>query len=183
MEAFREVKSMGVSWNPEENKTGWKSILNYDNYNGRINMAEKIAIRNKATEYRGALTGLQEDSLLSSAYFSEENIQILQNGLRAGVYEVSKKEIVIPPQNIDNLKIIMRSIYLQYANHTKNVKDITEEIQKLNKYVLEYCVKSVYNSAQGYINYCKDQSTLVMPMDRPTQVDRDHKHLEWKQWI
>lgn len=195
MEAFREVKSMGVSWNPEENKTGWKSILNYDNYNGRINivdnedpnirmnMAEKIAIRNKATEYRGALTGLQEDSLLSSAYFSEENIQILQNGLRAGVYEVSNKEIVIPPQNIDNLKIIMRSIYLQYANHTKDVKDITEEIQKLNKYVLEYCVKSVFNEAQGYMNYCKDQSTLVMPMDRPTQVDRDHKHLEWKQWI
>lgn len=195
MEAFREVQNVGVSWNSDENITGWKSILNYDNYNGRINlveenepkmrmqMAEKIAIKNKATEYRGALNGLQEDNLLSRAYFSEENVQILQNGLRAGVYEVSNKEIVIPPQNVDNLKIIMRSIYLQYAKHSDDIKDVTPEIKKLNKYVLDYGIRSIYNEAQGYLNYCKDQSTLVMPMERPGQVDRDYKHLEMKQWI
>uniref|UniRef100_A0A6C0CNU6 Minor capsid protein P8 central region domain-containing protein n=1 Tax=viral metagenome TaxID=1070528 RepID=A0A6C0CNU6_9ZZZZ len=196
MEAFRDIKTVGVAWNSKDDTSGWGSILNYNNYNGRLNiveeeqdptikmkMAEKIGIRNKATEYREALSGLQEDNFLAKAYFSEDNIQILQNGLRAGVYEVSNKEIIIPPQNIDNLKIVMRSIYLQYASHTSEISNITAEIIKLNNYVLEYCIKSVYNEAQGYAKYCRDQSTLVMPMERPQQIDRDYKHLEIKTFL
>ena len=142
-------------------------------------MAEKIGIKNKATEYRDALTGMQETSVLATSYFSEANVQILQNGLRAGVYEISNQKLVIPPQSIDNLKIIMRSIYVQYAKH--HVSETTKhQIQKLNKHVLDYAIPSVYNEAQGYLNYMRDQSTLVMPMERPKQIDRDYKHLEWK---
>ena len=77
-------------------------ILEMQKYNGRINliempdpsvqfkMFEKIAVKNKATNYGDALTGNNvENNLLSSVYFSSENIQIIQNGLRAGVYEMS----------------------------------------------------------------------------------------------
>ena len=142
-------------------------------------MAEKIGIKNKATEYRDALVGMQENSVLATNYFSEANVQILQNGLRAGVYEMSNKKIVVPPQNIDNLKIIMRSIYLQYAKHSVS-DQIKNQIETLNRYVLDYAIPSVYNEAQGYLNYMRDQSTLVMPMERPKQIDRDYKHLEWK---
>ena len=192
MEPFR-AESIGIAWNPNIGATR-DSILNYEQYNGRINiledsdpeirfqMTEKIAIKNKATEYREAITGVHEDNILAKVYFSEGNVQILQNGLRAGVYKMSDKKIVVPPQNIDNLKIIMRSIYLQYAKHTKG-QNITEEVQKLNNYVLDYTIKSVHGEAEGYLNYCRDQSTLVMPMERPQQVDRDYKHLEWKQCI
>ena len=186
-------KDVGVAWDPKGDNHG-DSILNYEQYNGRINivedsdpdirfrMTEKIAIKNKATEYREAITGLQEDNLLAKVYFSEGNIQILQNGIRAGVYEMSGKKIVVPPQNIDNLKIIMRSMYLQYAKHSIG-QNITAEVEKLNNYVLDYAVKSVYGEAQGYLNYCRDQSTLVMPLEHPQQVDRDFKPLEWKRWI
>lgn len=194
MEPFRETKQAGAIWEPQSGTIS-DSILDYEQYNGRINlvedanpdmrfqMMEKIAIKNKATEYRDALAGMQEDSLLAQVYFSEENIQIIQNGLRAGVYEMSEKQIVIPPQNIDNLKIIMRSIYLQYGKHPKTSGEITAEVEKLNQYVLNYAVKSVYGEAQGYLNYCRDQSTLVMPLERPHQPDRDYKHLEWKRWV
>ena len=94
---------------------------------------------------------------------------------------MSKSKIVVPPQNVDNLKIIMRSIYLQYAKHSTS-ESVTKQIEKLNQYVLDYCIQSVYNEAQGYLNYMRDQSTLVMPMDRPKQTDRDFKHLERKQF-
>lgn len=169
-----------------------QSILDMERYNGRINileevdpkvqfkMAEKIAVKNKSTEYREALAGIHEDSLLSQAYFSEQNVQILQNGLRAGVYERSDKKFLIPPQNVDNLKIIMRSIFLQHAEYSD--ESIPQQIERLNSYVLDYAVNSVYNEAVGYMNYCRDQSSLAMPMDRPTQA-REYTTLEFKQWF
>tara|TARA_B100001059_G_C17772939_1_gene549526 strand:+ start:55 stop:654 length:600 start_codon:yes stop_codon:yes gene_type:complete len=195
LEGWKKIEktNFGVQWDPHLG-ANTNSILQYDQYNGRVHllddsnpdlrfqMAEKISIKNKATEYRDALTGLHEETVLSRAYFSEENIQILQNGLRAGVYELSNKEWSVPPQNIDNLKIIMRSIYLQYAKHS-TTESITDQIRKLNQYVLDYAVPKVYNEAQGYLNYIRDQSTLVMPLERAKQSDRDFKHLEWKRFF
>lgn len=194
MKSLIANQTVGVEWNSTSESNSDK-ILDYEKYNGRINllddsdpearfkMAERIAIKNKSTEYRDAVSAEQEDSVLSRAYFSEENVQMLQNGLRAGVYKMSNQEIVIPPQNIDNLKIIMRSMYLTYVNHTNNPSQITSEIERLNKYVIDYAVKSVYNEAQGHIKYIRDVSTLVEPMKLPQQSDRDFKTLEFKTFL
>jgi hypothetical protein len=194
MKSLMINQTVGVEWTQNAG-TKPDSIIDYEKYNGRINilddsnpearfqMAERIAIKNRSTEYRCAVSAELEDSVLSRAYFSEENVQILQNGLRAGVYEKSNKEIVIPPQNIDNLKIIMRSMYLTYVNHTNKPKEITAEIERLNKYVLDYAIKSVYNEAQGYLNYIRDVSTLAEPMKLPQQSDRDFKSLEFKSFM
>jgi hypothetical protein len=163
------------------------------NANGRINlleplstdvmfqMQEKIAIKNKATNYREALVGTFEENNLSRAYFSAENIQIIQNGLRAGVYEMSNEKFVILPQNIDTLKVIMKSIYMQYAeNYTNNV---TEEIVRLNNLVLDYAVPTVYKEAIGYMKYIEDQSTIAMPLAVPRHHDRQYKQLELKNYF
>jgi hypothetical protein len=163
-----------------------------DQYNGRVNivdpnsdirfkMQEKIAIKNKTTEYREALAGTWESNLLSQVYFSEGNIQIIQNALRAGVYKMSKNRFVIPPQNLDTLKIIMRSIYMQYAEHYEN--NITGQVERLNKLVLEYAIPSVYAEAVGYTRYCYDQSTLVTPLELPRHHDREYKQLQLKKWV
>lgn len=162
-------------------------------FNGRVNimndqsdpyaqfkMFEKVAVRNKATEYRDALNGWWERSQLSELFFSAENIQIIQNGLRAGVYEMSKNQIVVAPQNLDNLKIIMRTIYLDKAKHQND--NITEQIEELNRHVLEYCVPFVYKESIAYLKYLRDQSTLVVPLDREVRHDRDYKQLQYKTW-
>jgi hypothetical protein len=75
----------------------------------------------------------------------------------------------------------MRSIYLQYAQH--NVADITGQVSKLNGLVLDYAVPTVYNEAMGYMKYCQDQSSLVVPLDLPRNHDRDYKQLELKKWV
>ena len=169
-----------------------ETILKQENLNGRVNivdvpqniqfeMQEKIAVKNKSTEYRDALNGIFEETTLSKVYFSSENIQIIQNGLRAGVYNMSEKKYVVAPQNIDTLKIIMRSNYLQFADHGN--EDIKSEVTKLNKLVLEYAIPNVFNEVEGYIKYCPDQSTLVTPLDLPQQPDREFKTLELKNYI
>ena len=71
----------------------------------RFQMQEKIAIKNKSTEYRNALAGNLENNILSQVFFSADNVQILQNGIRAGVYNASNNDILVPPQNVDTLKI------------------------------------------------------------------------------
>lgn len=168
-------------------------ILDMEKYNGRVNiveppspnivfqMQERIGIKNKATEYREALAGTWESNVLAQVFFSAENIQIIQNGLRAGVHKMSDNKFVIAPQNIDTLKVIMRSIYLQYAEH--RVNDITGQVERLNKLVLDYAVPSVYNETVGYIKYCQDQSTLVVPLEIPRHHDRLYKQLELKPWF
>lgn len=170
-------------------------ILDMERYNGRINlmelpdkniqfqMAEKIALKNKSTEYRDSLAGILEDNLLSRVFFSSGNVQILQNGLRAGVYRMSgERKLVIAPQNVDNLKIIMRSIYLQYAEHREDIT-VTKQVEDLNKIVLDYIIPTVYNETIGYLKYIQDQSTLVQPLDLPKLVDKDYKQLELKKWF
>lgn len=166
------------------------SMLNNSiQYNGRVNtlelsedpdarfkMFEKIAIKNKATEYREPLKNDFEENALSQAFFCKENVQIVQNGLRAGVYKMSgEKQLVVAPQNIDVLKTIMRHMFIQYAQfHPDN---IAAQIERLNQAVWEYAVPNVYSEAMGYLKYLQDTSTLVVPIDRPKQVDRCFKSL------
>ncbi len=166
------------------------TILDLAKYNGRINiiqppdmgiqmkMTEKIMIVNKSTDYRD---NVFEDNVLSKLFFSAENIQIIQNGIRAGVYEKSNELYIIPNQNVNNLKIIMRSTYLQYAEHKPD--GITAQVERLNKIVLDYCIPSVYNEAVGYERYCQDQSSLVVPLEQPRNHDRNYKQLELKPWV
>jgi hypothetical protein len=167
------------------------NILNLDKNNGRVNilqnqedptvlfrMQERIALKNKATEYREALNGTWEDNVLSRAFFSAKNIQILQNAIRAGVYEKSKNKYVVAPPNIDTLKIIMRSTYLTYAEHYPT--KLREQIERLNSIVLDYAIPATYNEAVGYLRYIEDQSTLVVPLDLPLNHDRQYKQLELK---
>ena len=75
----------------------------------------------------------------------------------------------------------MRSIYLQYAEHLQT--GVTQQVERLNKLVWDYAIPQVHNEAVGYVNYMRDQSTLVMPLDRPVPVDRDHKQLELKPYV
>ena len=163
--------------------------MNCSSTNGRLNIMgpnmnqfslyDKIP--NKCTSFHDAMTGNFIDSSLSIAFFSDQNIQIIQNGIRAAVYNMSKHQYIIDNQNCDTLKIIMRSIFLQSSVNQPN--NITEQIQKLNDLVISYCAKQIYSEAQAYINYKRDVSTMYQPIDRPTQPDYNNKTLELKKWF
>ena len=75
----------------------------------------------------------------------------------------------------------MRSTYLQYAEHKPD--EITAQAERLNKLVLDYCIPSVYNEAIGYEKYCQDQSSLAVPLELPSNHDRNFKQLEIKPWV
>jgi hypothetical protein len=161
-------------------------------YNGRINIiqppnqtsmsfSEKIYVDNKSTDYRGALSGELENNILSSLFFSKENIQLIQNAIRVGVYEKSDGKYILPNQNENNLKNIIREIYIDHAKYDPN--NITEQISSLNKMVIDHCLPIVYNESVAYEKYCFDQSTMVRPLELPKHHDRNFKQLEFNTWF
>ena len=143
-------------------------------------MYDKIPA-NQCVTFRNPTEGLWTDTTLSQAFFSQQNIQILQNGIRSGVYYKSNEQYIIGPQDCDSLKIVMRSVYLQNAANQPN--NITEQIAELNKIVLNYCIQQVYSEAQGYLKYIDDASTLVVPIAHPVMADNSDRELEFKTWF
>ena len=98
-------------------------------------------------------------------FFSAENVQIIQNAIKAGVYSRSNSQYVIGNQDEDTLKIIMRSTFLQYSSNQPI--NITSQIESLNSLVIGYAVPQILSEAEGYIKYKKDVSTLAVPHARP----------------
>jgi len=150
------------------------------NTSALFEMYDKIPA-NQCTTFRNATEGLWIDTPLSDVFFSQQNIQILQNGIRAGVYHRSNGQYVIGPQDCDSLKIIMRSIYLQHAANQNS--NITHQVVELNKIVLNYSIQQVYSEAQGYIKYLSDASTLVVPLAPPIMGNDTDRELEFKRWF
>ena len=143
-------------------------------------MYDKIPAH-QCTTFRNPTEGLWDETSLSAVYFSLENIQILQNGIRSGVYHKSNGQYTIGPQDCDSLKIIMRSVFLQHSANKPN--NVTQQVFELNKIVLNYCIQQVYSEAQGYMKYVDDVSTLVVPISHPVQSSNNDKTLEFKSWF
>ena len=150
------------------------------NTSALFQMYDKIPANQCAT-FRNPTEGLWDSNVLSDAFFSLQNIQIIQNGIRAGVYKMSNGQYVIGPQDCDSLKIIMRSVFLQYSANQPN--NFTKQIEELNKIVLNYSTQQVYSEAQGYMKYIDDASTLVVPISHPVMSSENDRQLELKSWF
>ena len=107
------------------------------NLNGRVDiktpntsqlfqMYDKIPAH-QCSSFRNPTEGLWDQTTLSVAFFSQQNINIIQNGIRAGVYKLSNGQYTIGPQDCDALKIVMRSIYLQHSSNKPT--DVTSQIR------------------------------------------------------
>jgi hypothetical protein len=160
-------------------------------YNGRVNIKtpntstlfglyDKIPA-NQCVTFRNPTEGLWTKNALTDAFFSLENINVLQNGIRTGVYNKSNGQYEIGPQDCDTLKVIMRGMFLQYAANKPG--QIREQVMELNKMVLDYCVQQVYSEAQGYMQYLNDASTLVIPIAHPVMASKNDRQLELKSWF
>jgi|TARA_E500000178_G_C16820712_1_gene661375 hypothetical protein len=162
-----------------------------NNFNGKVNimgpnistkfsLMDKISV-NSNTNYLNSLTGNFECSNLSNAFFSQKNIQIIQNGIRKGVYDKSNKTMIIDNQPLDQIVTVMRSMYLQ---HSKNLEtNIPQQINNLNNYVLEYCINNIYSEAIAYLKYKEDSSKMHVPINTPMYSNKTDKTLELKSWF
>lgn len=158
-----------------------KTTYTEPDINNLFSMYDKIPA-NQCTTYQEPLVGQIDETPLSRAYFSDSNIQIIQNGIRAGVHRKSNGQYTIGPQDCDSIKIIMRAIYLQHSiNQSTN---ISKQIDALNSMVLVHCIQKVYLEAQGYLKYLSDISTMAVPIANPIMASqKDKKNHKLPNWF
>ena len=143
-------------------------------------MSDKIPVK-QSSSFRDAMNGNWYNTPLSTTFFSKENITILQNGIRAGVYQKSNGQYLVGLQSYDELKIVMRGVFLQNSKNLSH--NIPQQIEALNAIVLEYCIKQVYGEAEGYMKYKRDASTLVVPLSNPVLSSTKSKQLFLKNFF
>lgn len=116
--------------------------------------------------YQNSLKSIQTTNLLSRTFFSNRNVEILHQKI---VSEVSKQaNYRIARQSDTQLQIIMRSIYLQYSNNLEcNIQD---QVNSLNKKVLDYCVERIVVEISQFLRYKNDVSQMPTPLNHPRNL-------------
>lgn len=124
---------------------------------------------------------LYGETLLTFLFFSERNIQNIQNIIRMLVYKEMNK--VIDNQSTNELLVIMRSIFLEYSAHPPLIDASTPEAQKqklfgmytrevsrLNEIVINEIVPKIVSQLQQYLDYLRDASTQPYQTETPKNV-------------
>lgn len=115
-----------------------------------------------------ALKSIQNKSKLSDLFFSKLNIDSLQKIIKYRVWIESNKKHKIANQSEHQLKIIMRSIYLQYGKFNEN--NIVNQVKELNERVCKYSISNILSNIEMYIGYKKTVSYLPIPIVLPENV-------------
>ena len=109
--------------------------------NGRVIFDDKPGIsyqlyENEKNPYQfdNSLKSIQSDNVLNKTFFSQKNIDMIQNAIINEV--VQKTGYKIGRQSELQLQIIMRSLFLQFArNDPCNIK---QQIIELDRKVIDY---------------------------------------------
>lgn len=117
---------------------------------------------------REATHHYHEETPLSIVYFSEGNINLLQDMIKYQVYKQSNNQHVINRQSDTELKIIMRSIYLQYGRNDPN--NIKEQVAYLNNIVVKEAVPGILSGIEQYNAYITKITKLPIPIPRPINL-------------
>lgn len=111
-----------------------------------------------------AIKSIHCDNKLSDMFFSNKNIDVVQDAIRNIVYNKSNNKHIIDRQSDTELRVIMRSIYLEQGRH--KVYGEIEEVRRLNGLVLQFCVPRIMQEINIYIQYKSDVDKIPDPIPR-----------------
>lgn len=115
---------------------------------------------------------------LTRLYFSNHNVELLQEEIRKYVYY--HKDIVISKQSYDDLKIIMRSTYILNRHKLTGNKNTMNQVKYLNKLVVLECCRIIIPNLEQYLIYKKDiEDTLNIQSHPESTSIKGTKSGEW----
>jgi hypothetical protein len=152
---------MNGNTNQAANGSGRVQVI--DNYNYDM---YKLFDENKKRNnfHEEAIKGVHTNNQLATIFFSQENIDALQDAMRYLVHKKSCGKYLISRQSDSELKLIMRAFYLQEGRHKQY--NVMEEVRELNTMVLNYAVPRILQEVGMYMYYKQDINKNPMPMPR-----------------
>lgn len=154
-----------------------------NSYNGRVNFSlndytgYNLCANTESTDGFDVIPTTMEHTPISALFFSKTNIDALQQGIINSVYNQSDGKYNICKQDEIELKIIMRSMYLDSlrggvsmpsANWRNN--SVLDKVRSLNKSVIDWSVPRIISNIQQYERYKKDINFYPEPMQRPSYL-------------
>tara|TARA_R110002074_G_scaffold247205_2_gene419193 strand:- start:1226 stop:1606 length:381 start_codon:yes stop_codon:yes gene_type:complete len=109
----------------------------------------------------------QLDTPLANRFFSNGNVNLIQQGL-ANEIRNRTGGINIDRQNTDDLALIMRQIYI--TNVFNPYGQLVEQVNFLNKQVLQMTTSQVMTGLSQYIGYLRDSTRQPMPLHQPVST-------------
>jgi len=103
---------------------------------------------------------------LNTLFFSEFNIERIQKGIQN--YVKNKTSRTIDRQNKRDIITIMRSVFIN--NSINPYGNACNQVDILNKRVIETAGQQVLSGLSQYLAYVKDIGTTPVPLDLPRNV-------------
>jgi hypothetical protein len=111
---------------------------------------------------------MHTETPLNTTFFSDSNIELLQQKIQEQVFNMSGNKHRIDRQSDDDLKLIMRSYYLMFGRN--NPDDIAGDLADLNARVIGYSSAKIFSELDFYFFYLKDIENFATPIANPTNV-------------
>jgi hypothetical protein len=111
---------------------------------------------------------IHNESPLNSVFFSEANVDRIQQSIIEQVFLMTDSKIKIDRQSDHDLKIIMRSYYLTYAKNNPNF--VAQELEELNRRVIGYSAAKIYSELDFHMFYLNDLEQFPAPIENPTNT-------------
>ena len=88
--------------------------------------------------------------------------------IRKAVYYNTKEKLIIPDQNIKDLFVVMRAIYLKYAIHSS--KELVKQIDDLNERVMYEIIPDVIENAISSYKFNNSNFEEFIPIPLPKKA-------------
>ena len=152
----------------DKNENGALFLKQFERKNNQPQLKD-IKTGNDGQIFRtNLLSGNMGASSVSQLFYSKQNLQALQDGIRYSVFKLSNGRHNIGEQSNDELIIIMKTMFI---THGKNLMyNIVEQVRDLNKIVLDYAVPEIMEQLEMYEKYRHDKAFLPTPLDRSTST-------------
>ena len=111
---------------------------------------------------------LHKETPLNAVFFSQANIDRIQQAIHDQVYSMSDGKYDIGPQSEDDLRIIMRSYYLMFGRNDPS--NVAGELAELNHRVIGYCSGKIYSEVDFHMFYRKDLEDFAPAIANPVNV-------------
>ena len=165
-ESFQSIPNKDICSGAEPYKYNAKIVLNDNEHMPSYELYE--GAHNKQVCFQNSLKGSLQNTDLSSLFFSNQNIDYIQQQIINEVYNRSNRQHKIGRQNDLQLQIIMRSVYL---SESKNMLcNVQEQIAKLNNSVIAEAVRIIIPQIQQYLGYRQEISRPRCIMSHPVNV-------------
>lgn len=126
-----------------------------DNYNRTVSKALKSGKRTIGCDW----------DKMKNTFFSQQNINYLNNEIKRSVYNNSCEKFIIRDQKFEHVYKLMESIWDEHAQHLLSNKQL--QIKILNDYVISFATETIIEEIRFRGRYIRDKFSKPVTLPDP----------------